>query len=77
MKANRSLAAITLLSFVVTSCGGKQGQTTLTRGGASPISDLVLVQTKDLPPGLDMRVSDGRQGPPAFDRDRIAPATKL
>ena len=76
MKANRSLAALTLLSFVVTSCGGKKPQTT-PLGGASPLTDQVLVQTKDLPEGLDMRVSSGREGPPAFDRAKLAPAKKI
>ncbi|HEY5928058.1 MAG TPA: Ig-like domain-containing protein [Kofleriaceae bacterium] len=76
MKANRSLAALTLLSFVVTSCGGK-GKKPQAPIGASPLSDQVLVQTKDLPPGLDMRVSSGRQGPPAFDRAKLAPAKKI
>ena len=79
MKANRHLAAVTLLSFVVTSCGGKKNTTPQITplGGASPLTDQVLVQTKDLPPGLDMRVSSGRQGRPAFDRNTIAPAKKL
>ena len=31
-------------------------------GAPSPLSDQVLVQTKDLPPGLDLRLSDGKQG---------------
>jgi hypothetical protein len=30
-----------------------------------------MIQTKDLPPGLDLRVSDGREGPPAFDRNKL------
>ena len=79
MKANRSLAALTLLSFVVSSCGGRKGTNApgSALGGASPLSDQVLVQSKDLPEGLDMRVSSGRQGPPAFDRAKLAPAKKL
>jgi alpha-2-macroglobulin len=76
VKPNRSLAALTLLSFVVTSCGGKSAKPQAPVGGGS-LSDQVLVQTKDLPPGLDMRVSSGRQGPPAFDRAKLAPAKKL
>jgi alpha-2-macroglobulin len=77
VKPNRSLAALTLFSFVVTSCGGKSAKPQAPMGGSSPLSDQVLVQTKDLPPGLDMRVSSGRQGPPAFDRAKLAPAKKL
>ncbi len=72
----RSVALVTLLSFVVTSCGGKtKSQSPI--GAGSPISDQILVQTKDLPPGLDMRVSDGKQGVPAFDRANLAPAKKI
>jgi hypothetical protein len=76
LKPNRSLAAVTLLSFVVTSCGGKK-PTANQPSQPSPISDQVLVQSKDLPPGLDMRVSSGKSGPEAFDRSKIAPAKKL
>ncbi|MEO8703337.1 MAG: DUF6049 family protein, partial [Kofleriaceae bacterium] len=36
-----------------------------------------MVQLEKAPPGLDMRVSDGKAGPPAFDRARLAPAKKL
>ena len=71
------MAATTLAAFIATSCGGKAQQPAKPLGGPSPISDLVLVQSKDLPPGLHMRVSDGTQGPPAFDRATLAAATKL
>src|SRR5262245_5030494 len=79
MLVKRSLAAITLVSFVVTSCGAKRGTTLqgAPLGAASPLTNQVLLQTKELPPGLDMRVSDGKQGPPAFDRAQLAPATKI
>ncbi|MDX2090959.1 MAG: Ig-like domain-containing protein [Kofleriaceae bacterium] len=83
MKVHRSLfargvALTTLLSIVVTSCGGRAStQKPMPLGGASPLSDQVLVQTKDLPPGLDMTVTEGKQGPPPFDRSKIAPAKKL
>jgi hypothetical protein len=79
VKANRSLAALTLFSFVVTSCGGKKAMTPpmTPLGGASPLSDQVLIQSKDLPEGLDMRVSTGRQGAPALDRAKLAPAKKI
>jgi uncharacterized protein YfaS (alpha-2-macroglobulin family) len=74
----RGVALATLLSFVVTSCGSRTTKTqTVKPGGESPLSDQVLVQTKDLPDGLDMRVSDGKQGAPAFDRANLVPATKL
>jgi hypothetical protein len=73
----RAIAAATLLPFVVTSCGGRAKPGTTGTGGSSPLSDQVLVQSKDLPPGLDMRVSEGKQGPAAFDRAKLAPAKTL
>ncbi|MBA3459688.1 MAG: Ig-like domain-containing protein, partial [Deltaproteobacteria bacterium] len=73
---HRALAAATLFSFVITSCGGG-GKKTVVAPPPSPLSDQVLVQSKDLPPGLDMRVSEGKQGPAPFDRNAIAPAKKL
>src|SRR4051812_36115321 len=72
----RAVATVTLLSFVVTSCGGKSSPPARVPV-ASPISDRVLVQTKDLPPGLDMRVSQGKQGAPAFDHSKLAAAKRI
>jgi uncharacterized protein YfaS (alpha-2-macroglobulin family) len=71
------------MSFVLTSCGGKSTTPTQPIGGsgqmgsASPLSDLALVQLKDAPPGLDLRVSEGKAGPPAFDTSKLPPARKL
>jgi uncharacterized protein YfaS (alpha-2-macroglobulin family) len=72
----RALAAATLFSFVITSCGGGAKKTAVAPP-PSPLSDQVLVQSKDLPAGLDMRVSEGKQGPAPFDRNALAPAKKL
>src|SRR3954453_2061759 len=69
---NRALALILCASLA---CGGKS--TTPTQGSGSPLSDQALVQLKDAPNGLDLRVSDGKAGPPAFDRAKLAPATKI
>ena len=64
----RSVALATLASFVASSCGGGTrgggggGGPAVTAGsGSSPLSDRVLVQNKDLPPGLELRLSDGTQ----------------
>jgi uncharacterized protein YfaS (alpha-2-macroglobulin family) len=67
------------MPFVLSSCGSKRPTTTATPtvGSGSPLSDQVLVQSKDLPPGLDLRISDGKSGPPAFDRAKLVPAKKL
>ncbi|MGE0550897.1 MAG: DUF6049 family protein [Kofleriaceae bacterium] len=64
------------MSLVTTSCGGSGSQTQAKLGSGS-MSDQVLVQIKDLPPGLDLRLSNGTEGPAAFDRAKLAPATKL
>ena len=74
----RATASATLLAFVATSCGGKGNTSSPSQlGSASPISDQVYVQLADAPDGLDLRVSEGRSGPPAFDRTKLAPAKKL
>ena len=75
MKARGSLVALVLIS----ACGGKPnpsgpgGQL----GSASPLADQVLQQSKDLPEGLDLRLSQGKAGPPALDPSKLAPAKKL
>ncbi|HLL24094.1 MAG TPA: Ig-like domain-containing protein, partial [Kofleriaceae bacterium] len=74
--SSRVVALATLIPFVSLSCGGSASRTT-TPTGNSPLSDQVLILTKDLPPGLDLRVSNGREGPPAFDRAKLVPAKKL
>jgi hypothetical protein len=70
------VAWATLCSFLATSCGSKP-PATRSLPAAAPISDQVLQQTKDLPPGLDMRVSQGKHGAPAYDHGKLAPAAKL
>ena len=72
---NRLVLAAALLA----ACGGKKGDDSSEPnvGSASPVSDYVYKQLKDAPPGLDLKVSEGKAGPPAFDRNKLAPATKL
>ena len=41
------------------------------------MSDKVYVQLKDAPPGLDLKISEGKSGPPSFDHSKLAPATRL
>jgi len=65
----RSLNGSIALACLVLSCGGKDGGKS-SMGGPSPLSDQVLVQNKDLPEGLELRVSNGKQGPPAFEIGR-------
>jgi uncharacterized protein YfaS (alpha-2-macroglobulin family) len=76
-KSFRGVALVTLLQFLSLSCGGKQtpstgGGTTVAQPGGQP-----LIQTGDAPKGLTLRLSDGKQGPPAADRSKLAPATPL
>ena len=76
-KSLRAVALVTVVQFLALSCGGKQtpvggGGTTVAQPGGQP-----LVQTGDAPKGLTMRLSDGKQGPPAADRSTLAPATPL
>src|SRR5215831_17805548 len=33
--------------------------------------------TKDLPPGLDLKLTEGKQGAPAYDRAKLASAAKI
>jgi hypothetical protein len=72
----RGVAIATLSSLIATSCGARSPKPT-SLAAASPLSDQVLVQTKDLPPGLDLTLTEGTQGPPSMDRSTLAPATKL
>src|SRR5262245_7080271 len=77
----RLVSVTTIAALIGSSCNNKTPPTTPSGGGAmgvaSPISDLVMYQTKDLPPGLDLRLSEGRHGPPGFDRTKLAPAKKI
>jgi len=78
---SRLVGATTIAAVLAASCNSKSPTTPTTpaapMGSASPISDLVIYQTKDLPLGLDLRLSEGKQGAPAVDRDKIPPAKKL
>ena len=59
--ATRSIAAMTLAAFVSASCHGPKTVSAPGKqlGAPSPISDQVLVQSKDLPPGLEVETFDG------------------
>jgi hypothetical protein len=71
------MAALTLVSFVGMSCGPKSSPTAPHPGSGGPGPGDALVQNTDLPPGLDLRLSNGKAGPPAADRATLAPATKI
>ena len=69
------LAALALLTV---SCGKKSAPTdeSTAEGSAAPPKPLHY-STKDLPHGLDMHLSDGKQGKPAVDHSKLAPAKSL
>jgi uncharacterized protein YfaS (alpha-2-macroglobulin family) len=74
MKASKASKTLILFSLaIMAACGGQSW----TPGGASQLAEQAFVQLKDAPPGLDLRVSEGKAGPPAFDRATLAPARKL
>jgi len=77
-----SLALATLLPVVLGSCGGREaGTTSAAAGSGSGLDDhhhdQALVQTQNLPAGLELRVSSGKEGPPAIDHAKLAPARNL
>ena len=72
---NKALVAVLLIA----ACGGKKddGGASPNVGSQSPITDEAYVQLKDAPNGLDLKVTEGKLGAPAFDKSKLAPATKL
>ncbi len=81
--ALRGVALVTLAQFLTLSCGGKSapptgaGSGTGGASGAGGTGGQPLIQTDDAPPGLTMRLSDGRLGPSAVDRSALTSATPL
>jgi len=73
----RARAALATLAALAPSCGGRSSGPPIGVGSASPVADHVLVQSKDLPDGIDLQLSSGKQGAPAFDRTKLVPARRL
>ena len=73
----RGVALATLVPFILTSCGSKHR--TEPEGTQTPPPDtkVHVVPLKDAPPGLDLRVSNGKQGKEAVDHATLAPAKKI
>jgi len=65
---------LTALTMVVGACGPKSKPAGPGPGGGG---GQALIQTGDAPPGLDMKVSNGKQGPEAADRTKLGKATKI
>ena len=71
---NRLHLSIAVTGLVAASCGGKKDPPS--SGDQRAPAPLALA-AQEPPEGLDLRVSDGKQGPPAYDRAKLAPAKKL
>src|SRR5262245_1480881 len=71
---HRTVALSAVAGLLVSACGGKKSGGS---GKDQPSTDQAYVQAQEPPDGLDLRVSSGKQGPPAFDRAKLAPARKL
>jgi len=71
----RNLTPLAVVAALTSSCDPKGKK--LSGPTAAGSTAAVVYQGKDVPPGLDLRLSDGQQGKPAFDRSKLAPATKL
>src|SRR3954466_7511872 len=61
-----------LALVLIAACGGDKTPSKKVPASAKP-----LVQAKDAPDGLDLKLSDGKQGPPAFDKTKLGAAKKL
>ena len=72
----RFLSILTTVAMITGSCGSGQKRPPAGNGTGGG-GDLVLTQPVDAPPGLELRLSNGRQGAPAADHSKLAPATKL
>ncbi|HEY5935660.1 MAG TPA: Ig-like domain-containing protein, partial [Kofleriaceae bacterium] len=67
-------SGVALLALVF-ACGGKKSSAP--PGDGSGSASIIAIDPKDQPEGLVLRLSHGKQGAPAFDRAKLAPATKL
>jgi len=79
----RGMTALTLVSFLQLSCTPKHAQTTPVpapgsgAGSATAGGGAGAQIATDHPPGLDLRLSEGKQGPPGRDHSKLAPAAKI
>jgi uncharacterized protein YfaS (alpha-2-macroglobulin family) len=60
--------------ILLAACGGHETSAPVAQGSAAPF---VYTAPKDPLIGLDLRLSNGKQGAPGFDHAKLAPATKL
>ncbi len=72
----RIVASTLLLTFLTTSCGSKKSAPK-PEGEGSGAPDKPYVHDKDAPDGLDLRLTEGKQGAPAYDRAKLGAATIL
>src|ERR1700760_3775917 len=66
-----------LVLAALAACGHKAQDVPVGGGSGSADAKPVHYSAKDLPPGLVRKLSDGTQGPPAFDHNKLPATTKL
>ena len=69
----RARELLMVLAVAASACGGDKS----TKPATGPSAEELAKLAKDLPDGLDLRLSDGKAGPPPFDHQKLAPAKKL
>ena len=76
MRTKQIVASTVLVAFVTASCGGKKSSPPEGEGSGTK-ADRPFVLNKDAPDGLDLRLTEGRQGAPAYDRAKLGAAKPL
>ncbi|HEV7559010.1 MAG TPA: hypothetical protein VGO00_26235, partial [Kofleriaceae bacterium] len=84
--STRLVAMTTVWAVFVSSCGSRAPAPTPSSppnepaapvGSNSPISDQIVYNAKDLPPGLDLQLSTGHRGAEPADHSKLVPALRL
>jgi alpha-2-macroglobulin len=76
IRLHRASALTALVGLLASSCGGNKTSGPSSGSGGSA-EEPAYVQYEGAPDGIELRVSEGKQGPPAYDRAKLAPARKL
>ncbi|HEX5059401.1 MAG TPA: DUF6049 family protein [Kofleriaceae bacterium] len=66
-----------LLLVLLATASCRCGKDSTTENKPAATADRLAKAAKDLPDGLDLRLSNGKAGPPPFDKSKLAPAKKL
>jgi uncharacterized protein YfaS (alpha-2-macroglobulin family) len=71
------LVPFAALLVALAACGGPSSKPPPPAGHGAGSGSQVVVGARDIDQGLELRVSNGQQGAPAFDRTKLAPAKRL